>query len=66
VLVRFGEVDLAVALEKLSFARRLEELGRLVSRFPPAVLFGAPADGPARKIEKNTSSDAPRGAPAAP
>jgi hypothetical protein len=35
VLARLGEVDLALALEKHSFARRLEELGRLVARFPP-------------------------------
>jgi hypothetical protein len=42
VLARFGEVELALALEKLSFARRLEELGRLVSRFPSAILFAAP------------------------
>jgi hypothetical protein len=62
VLARFGEVDLALALEKLSFARRLEELGRLVSRFPAAVLFAAPAEGPAIKFERDTSS----GAPAAP
>jgi hypothetical protein len=61
VLARFGEVDLALALEKLSFARRLEELGRLVSRFPAAILF-APAEAPAHKIERDTSS----GAPAAP
>ena len=66
MLARFGEVDLALALEKLSFARRLEELGRLVSRFPPAILFGAPAAGAASKLERDTSSDASSGAPAAP
>jgi hypothetical protein len=64
VLARSGEVDLALALEKLSFARRLEELGRLVSRFPPAILFGAAAAGMAPKVERDTSDAF--GAPAAP
>jgi hypothetical protein len=66
VLARFGEVDLALALEKLSFARRLEELGRLVSRLPPAILLGASAAGVAPKLERDTSSEASRGASAAP
>jgi hypothetical protein len=58
VLARLGEVDLAIGLEKLAFARRIEELGRLVSRLAPA-LAAAP---PARKNEK----DLPPGAHAAP
>ena len=74
VLARFGEVELAMELEKLSFSRRLQELGRLVSRFPPAILFTAPAEGPGSKLERDTSSnassnassDASRVAPAAP
>ena len=35
-LARLGEIDLALRLEKLQFARRLEELERLVSRTGPA------------------------------
>ena len=58
VLARFGEVDLALALEKLSFARRLEELGRLMTRLPRAPLAAAP-DGNARKIEREVQSGAP-------
>ena len=56
-LARLGEVDLALALERVSFARRLEELGRLVSRLPRAPL-AAPSDGNVRKIEREVQSGA--------
>jgi hypothetical protein len=53
-LARLGEVDLALALEKMSFARRLEELGRLLARLPAA----APAEAPARRIGKDVVAGA--------
>ena len=56
-LARLGEVDLALALERVSFARRLEELGRLVSRLPRAPL-AAPSDGNVRKTEREVQSGA--------
>jgi hypothetical protein len=62
VLARLGEVDAALTLEKLSFARRLEELGRMVSRFPASILFAAETQGNARKVDR----DIPSAAPAAP
>ena len=59
VLARLGEVDLALDLEKLPYARRLEELGRLVSRVGPGPAPGAPpSDGRARKIDRDVQSGA--------
>ncbi|HVU51867.1 MAG TPA: hypothetical protein VHL80_14320, partial [Polyangia bacterium] len=55
VLARLGEVDLALALERCSFARRLEELGRLLTRLPRAA---AAADTQARKSEREVQSGA--------
>jgi hypothetical protein len=68
-LVRLGEVDLALRLEKCSFARRLEELERLVVRLgplmrtPTAAPAGAaqPADGQIREIEMEVLSGAHAG-----
>jgi hypothetical protein len=60
VLARLGEVDLALALERQSFARRLEELGRLMTRLP-RVAQPAPAptaDGQVRKVEREVQSGA--------
>ena len=53
VLARLGEVDLALALERCSFARRLEELTRLQTRLPRAA-----ADNQLRKSEREAQSGA--------
>jgi hypothetical protein len=66
-LARLGEVDLALRLEKCPFARRIEELERLVSRMAPlmrapvaATLGGdtSPVDGQIRKIDREVQSGA--------
>jgi hypothetical protein len=55
VLARLGEVDLALALERCSFERRLEELARLTTRLPrPA----AATDAQVRKTEREVQSGA--------
>jgi hypothetical protein len=66
-LARLGEIDLALRLEKCPFARRLEELERLVSRMAPLLrapvpssLGGdtSPVDGQIRKIDREVQSGA--------
>jgi hypothetical protein len=57
VLARLGEVDLALALERCSFERRLEELGRLMTRLPRAAQAAA-TDGQVRKAEREVQSGA--------
>jgi len=62
-LARLGEVDLALRLEKVPFARRLEELERLVDRLGPlarasAAAEGRGADGEIRKIDMDVQSGA--------
>jgi methylphosphotriester-DNA--protein-cysteine methyltransferase len=57
VLARLGEVDLALALERQAFARRLEELGHLVSRLPRAA-EAATVEAQVRKVERDTKSGA--------
>jgi hypothetical protein len=59
LLARMGEVDLAVDLERRSFARRLEDLGRLVARLAPVLAAAPPApEGQVRKIERDRGADA--------
>jgi hypothetical protein len=64
-LVRLGEVDLALRLEKYPYARRLEELERLVARLAPlmraSTAAAAPADGQIREIEMEVLSGAHAG-----
>jgi hypothetical protein len=57
VLARLGEVDLALALERASFARRLEELARLMTRLPRAAQ-PAPDNTQTRKAEKDVEAGA--------
>jgi hypothetical protein len=57
VLARLGEVDLALTIERQSFARRLEELGRLMTRLPRGAAAAA-FEAQARKIEREMESGA--------
>jgi hypothetical protein len=58
VLARLGEVDLALTLERQSFARRLEELGKLMTRLPRGGATAAAFEAQARKIERELESGA--------
>jgi hypothetical protein len=60
LLARMGEVDLAIELERRSFARRLEDLGRLVARLAPLLAAAPPpaASGQVRKIDSDRGADA--------
>jgi hypothetical protein len=67
-LARLGEVDLALRLEKLAFARRLDELERFVTRSLPAgagVPAATAAAGPPPAAPRMEGGVQP-GAPAAP
>jgi hypothetical protein len=65
-LARLGEIDLALRLERLPFARRIEELERFLARVLPAALVPAAEREADKKADARSEGGLQPGAHAAP